>query len=93
MVLLLLLLLLDSAELALLLHALLEVHLGVPLLLVGPGELAAADVAAEGFLPRVRADVRRQVVRPRERAHTDAALEWLLTRVDADVPADTQTPT
>lgn len=73
-----------AASLAL--QTLLQVHLGVPLLLVRARELAAAHVARERLLARVRAHVRRQVVRPAERAHADAALERFLPRVDADVP-------
>lgn len=67
------------------LQPLLEMHLGVPLLLVRARELAAADVAGEGLLARVRAYVRRQVVGAAEGAHADAALEGLLPRVDAYV--------
>ena len=54
------------------------VYLGVALLLVGAGELAAAGVALERLLARVRPNVRRQVVGAREAAHADAALERLL---------------
>lgn len=72
----------------LLLGLLLEVHLGVALLLVAAGELAAADVAREGLLAGVGADVGGQVVGARERAHADAALERLLAGVDADVAGE-----
>lgn len=41
----------------LLLYPLLQVNLGVAFLLVRPGELAAADIAGEGFLTGVRPDV------------------------------------
>lgn len=57
----------------------------MPLLLVGPRELAAARLAREGLLARVRSDVRGEVVRAREGSHADAALEGLLAGVDADV--------
>lgn len=74
-----------GGHLALLFQPLLQVHLGVPLLLVAPRELAAAHVAREGLLPRMRPDVRRQMIGARERAHTDAALKRFLTRVYPDV--------
>lgn len=81
----LLLLLLRRCQFVLLLDALLQVHLGVSLLLVGAGKLAAANVAGEGLLTGVRPNVRRQVVRTRERPHAYSALERLLARVDANV--------
>ena len=59
--------------------ALLEVHLGVALLLVGAGELAAACVARERLLARVRPYVRRQVIRARESTHADPTLKRLLS--------------
>lgn len=74
------------AAAALALQPLLQVHFRVPLLLVRARELAAAHVARERLLARVRAHVRREVVRPAEGAHADPALERLLTRVDANVP-------
>ena len=52
---------------------------------VAPGELAAAIVAGERLLSRVRADVRGEVVAAAEVAHTDPTLEWLVSSVDADV--------
>lgn len=64
---------------------LLQMNFGVSLLLVGAGEFAAALVAGERLLARVRPDVSRQVVRAREAPHADPALERLLTRVDANV--------
>lgn len=55
----------------------------MPPSLVAPGELPAAEVAGEGLLSRVRADVRGEVVTAAEAAHTDAALERLVAGVDA----------
>ena len=49
-----------------LLHLLLEMDFGVTLLFVGSCELPAADVAGEGLLPRVSANVRGEVIRPGE---------------------------
>lgn len=51
-----------AAAVFFLLYPLLEVNLGVALLLVGSGKLAAADVAGEGFLAGVGADVGGEVV-------------------------------
>lgn len=45
-----------------LLYPLLEVDLGMAFLLVGSGKLAATDVAGEGFLTGVGADVGGEVV-------------------------------
>lgn len=53
----------------------LGVHLRVPFALIGTGEFATADLAAEGLLAGVRADVGRQVVTSREGSHADAALK------------------
>lgn len=53
--------------------------------LIAAGELAAAEVAREWFLPRVRANVRGEVVAAAEVAHTDSALERFVSRVDPDV--------
>ncbi len=55
------------------------------LALVAPGEFSAADLAGEGLLARVCADVGRQVVAATEVAHADPALEGLLAGVDANV--------
>lgn len=52
---------------------------------VAPGELAAAEVARERLLSRVRANVRSEVVAAAEVAHTDPALERLVSSVDPDV--------
>ena len=49
-----------------LLHLLLKMDFGVTLLFVGSRELPAADVAGEGLLPRVSANVRGEVIRPGE---------------------------
>lgn len=85
MVLLLLLLVVVVVEL-LLLHSLLEVYLGVPLLLVRARELSAAHVTGERLLAGVRPDVRGEVVGAAEGPHADPALEGLLACVDSDVP-------
>lgn len=53
--------------------------------LVAPGELPATEVAGEGLLPSVRADVRGEVVAAAEVAHADPTLERLVSSVDADV--------
>lgn len=75
-----------SATRALLfLQALLQVHLGVPLLLVRPRELPSADVAGEGLFAGVRPDVGREVVGAAEGAHADSALEGLLPGVYPNV--------
>lgn len=71
-----------------LLYPLLEVDLGVALLLIGPGKLAATDVAGEGLLAGVGADVGGEVVGPAERAHADPALERLLAGVDPDMSGE-----
>lgn len=62
--------------------------LGVPLLLVRPGKLSPANVAGEGFLPRVSANVCSKVIGSREGPHADTALERLLARVDPDVAGE-----
>lgn len=62
-----------------------QVHLGVPLSLVAPCELASAELAREGLLAGVRTDVRREVVAATEGPHADAALEGFVSRVDAQV--------
>lgn len=62
-----------------------QVHLGVPLPLVAPCKLASAELAGEGLLAGVRADVRRQMVAATEGSHADAALEGFVSRVDAKV--------
>jgi len=72
-------------RLLVLLHPLLEVHFGVPLLLVGPRELPSADVAREGLLARVRPNVGGEVVGAREGAHANAALKRFLACVDPNV--------
>lgn len=59
--------------------------LSVPLPLVASGEFSPAEVAGEGLLTRVRADVRGEVVTAAEVAHTYPALEGLVSGVDADV--------
>lgn len=65
-----------------------QVDLGVPLALVAARKLAAAEVAGERLLARVRADVRSEVVTAAEVAHADAALEGLVSGVDADVSGE-----
>lgn len=60
-------------------------HLGVPLLLVRPGELPPANVAGERLFTSVRPDVRRQVVGAAEGAHADPALEGFLPSVYPNV--------
>uniref|UniRef100_A0A182KIU2 Uncharacterized protein n=1 Tax=Anopheles christyi TaxID=43041 RepID=A0A182KIU2_9DIPT len=74
-----------AARVFLLLDALLKVHLGVALLLVRAGKLAATDVTGERFLAGVCADVRRQVVGAAEGAHADPTLERFLSRVNPDM--------
>lgn len=64
---------------------LLQVNLAVSLLLVAPGKPAATVVTGEGLLPRVRPDVRGQVVAAAEVPQADAALEGLVAGVDAQV--------
>lgn len=68
-----------------LLVLLFEVHLGVSLTLVAPGELASTELAGEGLLARVRADVCGQVVAAAKGAHADATLKGFVTCVDAQV--------
>ena len=68
-----------------LLVLLFQVNLGVPLSLVAPGKLASTELAGEGLLACVRADVRGQVVTPAEGAHAYSALEGFVTCVDAKV--------
>lgn len=77
-----------AAAVLFLLYPLLEVDLGVAFLLVRAGELAAADVAGEGFFAGVGADVGREVVGPAEGAHTDPALERFLAGVDPDMSGE-----
>lgn len=67
------------------LQPLLQVHLGVPLLLVASGELSAALITAERLLAGVSPDVGSEMVAPGEGAHADPTLEWLLPGVDAYV--------
>lgn len=82
---LLLLLCQHSSHLCLLLWLLLEMHLGMPLLLITASKLTATDVARERLLARMGANMGGQVVWAWERAHADAALERLLARMDADM--------
>lgn len=77
-----------AARVLFLLYPLLEMDFGVAFLLVGSGELAAADVAGEGLLTGVGPDVGRQVVRPTERSHTDPTLERFLAGVDPDMSGE-----
>lgn len=77
-----------AAAVLFLLYPLLEMDLGVAFLLVGSGELAAADVAGEGFLAGVGADVGGEVVGAAEGSHADPALEGLLTGVDPDMSGE-----
>lgn len=65
-----------------------QVDLGVSLPLVAPSELAAAEVAGERLLSRVRADVRGEVVAAAEVPHADPTLEGLVAGVDADVSGE-----
>lgn len=74
------------------LQPLFQVYLRVPLLLVAPGELASALVAAERLLAGVRSDVGRQVVAPGERSHANATLERLLAGVNSNVPGELVAP-
>lgn len=67
-------------------------NLGVSLLLVAPGELPAALVAAERLFAGVGAHVGRQMIAPREGPHADPALERLLTGVDAYVSGELVAP-
>lgn len=57
----------------------------MPLALIAPGKLSPTDVAGEGLLARVGADVGGEMVTAAEVAHADATLEGLLAGVDADV--------
>jgi len=68
-----------------LLVLLFQVNLCVSLSLVASGKLASAELAGEGFLARVRADVRGQVVAPTKGAHAYPALEGFVACVDAEV--------
>lgn len=71
-----------------LLVLLFQVNLCVSLPLVTPGKLASTELAGEGLLARVRADVRGQVVAPAEGAHAYSALEGFVTCVDAEVTCE-----
>lgn len=53
--------------------------------LVAPSKLAAAEVAGERLLSRVRTDVSGEVVAAAEVTHADPTLEGLVSSVDADV--------
>lgn len=77
-----------AAAVLFLLYPLLQVDLGVAFLLVGSGKLAAADVAGEGFLAGVGADVGGEVVRAAEGSHADPALEGFLAGVDPDMSGE-----
>ena len=68
-----------------LLVLLFEVNLGVSLSLVAPRKLASTELAGEGFLSRVRADVGGQVVAPAEGAHAYPTLEGFVPGVDTEV--------
>lgn len=65
-----------------------QVDLGMSLSLVAPGKLSPTELAGEGFLAGVRADVRGQVITPAEGAHAYSALERLVTRVYAEVTCE-----
>lgn len=60
----------------------------MPLAFIAPGKLSPADVAGEGLLARVGADVGGEVVAAAEVAHADATLEGLLAGVDANVAGE-----
>lgn len=71
-----------------LLVLLFQVNLCVSLSLVTSGKLASTELTGEGFLARVCADVRGQVVTPAEGAHAYSALEGFVTCVDAKVACE-----
>lgn len=56
------------------------------LALVAARKLAPTELAREGLLPSVRADVSGEVVAAAEAPHADPTLEGLVARVDAQVP-------
>lgn len=60
----------------------------MPLALVAAGELASTDVAGEGLLTGVCADVSGEVVAATEVAHADTALEGFLPGMNADVASE-----
>lgn len=57
----------------------------MPLAFIAPSKLSPTDVAGEGLLACVGADVGGEVVTAAEVAHADATLKGLLARVDANV--------
>ena len=60
-------------------------YLGMSFLLVTSGKLAATEITRKWLLPRMRSNVRGEVVAATEGAHANATLERLLSGVYPDV--------
>ena len=66
---------------ALVMGLLIGMDLGVPLILIGAGKLASADVAVKRFFSSVCAHMGGEVVVAVEAEQADEALEWPLAHV------------
>ena len=60
----------------------------MPLAFITPGKFSPTDVAGEGLLACVCADVGGEMVTAAEVAHADATLEGLLASMDANVAGE-----
>lgn len=60
----------------------------MPLAFIAPGKLSPTDVAGEGLLACVGADVGGEMVTATEVAHADTTLEGLLAGMDANVAGE-----
>lgn len=75
-----------TALISWLLVFLLEMNFCMSLSLVAPCKLASTEFTGKRLFPRMRADVRGQVVTAAEGAHAYPALERLVSGVNAQVP-------